>query len=104
MNSELDAIKVTIDSISSKASKIDSLGGVIDGLKQQFETIASKASSAGDLSLESMKELAGKIDKIETEIGSLSQRADSTAFVGEGLKSVQEEVSNFKQNVSDKIY
>ena len=43
-----------------------------------------------------------KIDKIETEIGALAQRADSTAFVGEGLKSVQEEVSNFKQNVFDK--
>jgi len=102
LNSELDAIKITIDAISSKASKIDSLGGVIDGLKQQFDTIASKASSAGDLSLESIKDLGGKIDKIETEIGSLSQRADSTAFVGEGLKSVQEEVSNFKQNVFDK--
>ena len=102
LNSELDAIKITIDAISSKASKIDSLGGVIDGLKQQFDTIASKASSADNLSLESIKDLGGKIDKIETEIGSLSQRADSTAFVGEGLKSVQEEVSNFKQNVFDK--
>ncbi|MGH1568881.1 MAG: chemotaxis protein [Nitrosopumilus sp.] len=102
LNSELDAIKVTIDSISSKAAKIDSLGGVIDGLKQQFETIAAKANSADNLSMESIKELGGKIDKIETEIGALSQRADSTAFVGEGLKSVQEEFSNFKQNVFDK--
>ena len=102
LNTELDAIKITIDAISSKASKIDSLGGVIDGLKQQFDSIASKASSVDNLSLESIKELGGKIDKIETEIGALAQRADSTAFVGEGLKSVQEEVSNFKQNVFDK--
>ena len=102
LGSELDAIKVAIDAISSKASKIDSLGGVIEGLKQQFESISSKASSADNLSLESIKDISGKIDKIETEIGSLSQRADSTAFVGEGLKSVQEEVSNFKQNVFDK--
>ena len=102
LNTELDAIKITIDTISSKASKIDSLGGVIDGLKQQFESIASKASSVDNLSLESIKDLGGKIDKIETEIGTLAQRADSTAFVGEGLKSVQEEVSNFKQNVVDK--
>lgn len=102
LNTELDAIKITIDAISSKASKIDSLGGVIDGLKQQFDSIASKASSVDNLSLESIKELGGKIDKIETEIGALAQRADSTAFVGEGLKSVQEEVSNFKQNVVDK--
>jgi DNA repair exonuclease SbcCD ATPase subunit len=102
LNAELDAIKITIDAISSKASKIDSLGGVIDGLKQQFDNIASKASSVDNLSLESIKDLGGKIDKIETEIGALSQRADSTAFVGEGLKSVQEEVSNFKQNVFEK--
>jgi len=102
LDSELNAIKITIDAISSKASKIDSLGGVIDGLKQQFETISNKANSADNLSLESIKDISGKIDKIETEIGSLSQRADSTAFVGEGLKSVQNEVSSFKQNVADK--
>lgn len=102
INAELDSIKITIDSISAKASKIDSLGGIIEGLKQQFNTIASRAGSADNLSLESIKELGGKIDKIETEIGVLSQRADSTAFVGEGLKSVQEEFSNFKQNVFDK--
>jgi uncharacterized coiled-coil DUF342 family protein len=102
LSSELNAIKITIDAISSKASKIDSLGGVIDGLKQQFETISSQANSADNLNLESIKDISGKIDKIETEIGALSQRADSTAFVGEGLKSVQEEVSDFKQNVFDK--
>ena len=102
LSSELEAIKVTIDAISSKASKIDSLGGVIDGLKQQFETISEKASSVDNSSLESMKELSGKIDKIETEISSLSHRADSTAFVGEGLKSVQSDFSDFKKNVFDK--
>ena len=102
LDAELEAIKITIDGISSKASKIDSLGGVIDGLKQQFETIASKADSVDNLSLESIKDLAGKIDKIETKIGALTQRADSTAFVGEGLKSVQNDISNFKQNVFDK--
>ena len=102
LNSELDAIKITIDSISSKASKIDSLGGVIDALKQQFETVSSQANSASNISQESIKELAGKIDKIETEVGSLTKRADSTAFVGEGLKSVQENFSSFKQNVFDK--
>ncbi len=102
LNAELDAIKVTIDSISAKASKIDSLGGVIEGLKQQFDTISAKASSVDNLSIESIRDLGGKIDKIETEINSLAQRADSTAFVGEGLKSVQEEFSNFKHNVYDK--
>jgi len=102
LNAELDAIKVTIDTISSKASKIDSLGSVIEGLKQEFERIASKTNSLDNLSLESIKELGGKIDKIETEIGALAKRADATAFVGEGLKSVQADFSDFKQNVFDK--
>jgi len=102
INSEIEAIKVAINAISDKASKIDSLGGIIDGLKQQFDTVSSQANSIENLSLESIKEISGKIDKIETEVGTLAQRADSTAFVGEGLKSVQEEVSNFKQNVFDK--
>ncbi|MDH5463322.1 MAG: chemotaxis protein [Nitrosopumilus sp.] len=102
LNAELDAIKVTIDAISSKASKIDSLGSVIDGLKQEFERIAIKANSLDNLNLESIKELGGKIDKIETEIGVLVKRADATAFVGESLKSVQADFSDFKQNVFDK--
>ena len=102
VNAELEAIKISIDMISSKASKIDSLGGVIDGLKQQFETVSSTVNSSDAISLESMKELGGKIDKIETEIGSLSKRADSTAYVGENLKLVQEDISNFKSNVFDK--
>ena len=102
LHSELDAIKITIDAISSKASKIDSLGGVIDGLKEQFNAISSKANVVDNLSIETIKDLGGKIDKIENEIGTLVQRADSTAFVGEGLKSVQTEFSNFKENVFDK--
>ena len=102
LNAELEAIKITIDTVSAKASKIDSLGGVIDGLKQEFETVSASTKSSDSISLESIKELGGKIDKIETEIGSLSQRADSTAFVGENLKLVQEDFSNFKSNVYDK--
>jgi len=78
------------------------LGGVIEGLKQQFETISSNVNSREVISLESIKELGGKIDRIETDIGALSKRADSTAFVGENLKLVQEDFSNFKSNVFDK--
>ena len=102
LNTELDAIKITIDTIASKASKIDSLGRVIDDLKQEFNIITSKANAVDNQSLESIKHLGGKVDKIETEIKTLVKRADSTAFVGEGLKSMQNEVSNFKQNVFDK--
>jgi DNA repair exonuclease SbcCD ATPase subunit len=102
LNVELDAIKITIDAISSKASKIDSLEGVIKGLKQQFDTAWSKANSANNMSQESINKLGEKIDKIETEIGTLAQKTESTSSVGVRLKSVQDEVSNFKQNVFDK--
>ena len=102
LNAELEAIKITIDTVSAKASKIDSLGGVIEGLKQEFETVSASTKSSDSISIESIKELGGKIDNIETEIGSLSQRADSTAFVGENLKLVQEDFSNFKSNVYGK--
>ncbi len=102
LSSELEAIKVTIDAISSKASKIESLGGVIEGLKQQFNTISSNVDSINNVNINTIKDLNGKIDKIETEVGSLTDRANSTAFVGEGLKSVQEDFSNFKKNVYDK--
>ena len=72
LNAELEAIKITIDAISSKASKIDSLGGVIDGLKQQFDTIVLKTNSVEGLSLESIKELEGKINSIEQKMASVS--------------------------------
>jgi DNA repair exonuclease SbcCD ATPase subunit len=102
LRTELDAIKIAIDAVAGKAAKIDSLGGVIEGLKQQFTTIAGNADSASNLSINSIKNISGKIDKIETEINSLSHRADSTAFIGEGLKSVQDDFSNFKKNVFEK--
>lgn len=101
VNSDLDTIKKTIDSIATKASKIDSFGGVLDGLQRQFETVYAKANSANE-SIESLMDMAGKIDRIETDIGTLSQRADSTAFVGEEIRSVQEDLSGFKQKVFDK--
>ncbi len=72
LNAELEAIKITIDAISSKASKIDSLGGIIDGLKHQFDTIALKTNSVEGLSLESIKDLEGKISRIEQKMASVS--------------------------------
>lgn len=102
LKSELDAIKIVIDMVATKASKIDSLGGVIEGLKQQFTTIAASTDSISNLGMDSIRGISGKIDKIETEINSLVRRADSTSFVGEGLKLVQEDFSNFKRSVFEK--
>ena len=100
VNAELEAIKISIDAISSKASKIDSLGGVIDGLKQQFETISSTVNSSDAISLESIRELGGKIDSIETEISSLVKRADSTA---DTLKRQEASTEEFHKK-SEKLF
>jgi len=105
LNTELEAIKITIDAISSKASKIDSLGGVIDGLKQQFDTIALKANSVEGLSLESIKELEGKINGIEQKMASVSEivkRQDaSTAEFHKKSEKLFEEMQAVK-NVTSK--
>ncbi len=106
ISAELDAIKITIDAISSKASKIDSLGGVIDGLKQQFDTIALKANSVEGLSLESIKELGGKINTIEQKMASVSdivKRQDaSTAEFYKKSEKLFEEIQSVK-NVTNKV-
>ncbi len=106
ISAELDAIKITIDAISSKASKIDSLGGVIDGLKQQFDTIALKANSVEGLSLESIKELGGKINTIEQKMASVSdivKRQDaSTAEFHKKSEKLFEEIQSVK-NVTNKV-
>ena len=102
LNSDLDAIKSTIDFISSKASRIDSLGVVIEGLQDQFKTVAADAESTNSMCMKSVGDLAGKIDKVETQIGTLSRRADTTAFVGEGLKSVQSDLANLKDGMLER--
>ena len=105
LNTELEAIKITIDAISSKASKIDSLGGVIDGLKQQFDTIVLKTNSVEGLSLESIKELEGKINSIEQKMASVSdivKRQDaSTAEFHKKSEKLFEEIQAVK-NVTSK--
>ncbi len=81
LDADLDTIKTTINTISSEASKIDSLAVVIGGLKEQLDDI--KANSAERAGLESVRELGEKISKIEEQILSLSdiiQRQDTHAI------------------------
>ncbi len=74
---ELDGIRKKIESISGKAVQVESLSGVIEGLQKQFQQIYTKADS-------------------------LVKRADSSAMLGEGLKSVQSDFADFKENVFNK--
>ncbi len=74
---ELDGIRKKIESISGKAVQVESLSGVIEGLQQQFQQIYKKTDS-------------------------LVKWADSSAMLGEGLKSVQSDFVDFKENVFNK--
>jgi len=74
---ELDGIRKKIESISGKAVQVESLSGVIEGLQQQFQQIYKKTDS-------------------------LVKWADSSAMLGEGLKSVQSDFVEFKENVFNK--
>jgi len=74
---ELDGIRKRIESISGKAVQVESLSGIIEGLKQQFQQVYKKTDS-------------------------LVKWADSSAMLGEGLKSVQSDFADFKENVFNK--
>ena len=105
ISSVSDIVKRQDESTVEFHKKSEKLFDEIQAVKNVTNKTSSdleKSSSIDIQGIESIKDLAGKIDKIETEIGTLSQRADSTAFVGEGLKSVQEDFSTFKQNVFNK--
>jgi len=91
---ELESIKNQIAQVSDKAGKIDSFGDKMQGLQQ--ELLSNMART------ETIQHLSGEIQKIESEVNSLVQRADATAFVGEGLKSIQEDFAGFKENVFSK--
>ena len=105
ISSVSDIVKRQDESTMEFHKKSEKLFDEIQAVKNVTNKTSSdleKSSSIDIQGIESIKDLTGKIDKIETEIGTLSQRADSTAFVGEGLKSVQEDFSTFKQNVFNK--
>ena len=80
------------------------MGGVIDGLRQQFDTIALKTSSVEGLSLESIKELEDKIGRIEGEMSSVSEivkRQDvSTAEFHKKSERLFEELQSLKSVTS----
>lgn len=93
----IDNIKEDIENISSKADA-SKLTNEIASLKQDLAALIADGAANAEI----ITHLRGEIQKIESEIGSLVKRADSTAFVGEGLKSVQSDLSALKENVYTK--
>jgi chromosome segregation ATPase len=120
----IDAIKDDLAGISSKADKASNIESELDKIKEKLSALFEKSpksnmeselaalkSSLETIQNELVKNMAktdsithlrGEIAKIESEIGSLVKRADSTAFVGEGLKSVQTDLSSFKDHIFGK--
>ncbi|MEW6043393.1 MAG: chemotaxis protein [Thermoproteota archaeon] len=93
----IDNIKEDLDNISSKADA-NKLAPEIASLKQDLAALIADGAAKAD----TITQLRGEIQKIESEINSLLKRADATAFVGEGLKSVQGDLSMLKENVYNK--
>lgn len=100
IESELDKIKEKLHAIFEKSEK-SSLESEIPVLKSSLENIQNELVT-NMAKTDSITHLRGEIAKIESELGSLIHRADATAFVGEGLKSVQEDFSTFKDHVLNK--
>jgi uncharacterized phage infection (PIP) family protein YhgE len=100
IESELDKIKEKLQELSEKTSK-SNIESAIPALKSSLETLQNELVK-NTAKTDSITHLRGEIAKIESEIGSLVKRADSTAFVGEGLKSVQTDLSSFKDHIFNK--
>ncbi|MBM3905413.1 MAG: chemotaxis protein [Thaumarchaeota archaeon] len=120
----IDTIKDDLVDISSKADKTSNIESELDTIKEKLLTLftnSSKSSLESEVTqlkasltslqnelvtnmakTESITRLSGEIAKIESEIGSLVKRADSTAFVGEGVKSVQSDLASFKEHILGK--
>lgn len=93
----IDNIKEDLENISSK-SDTGKIANEITLLKQELAGLVAEGAAKS----ETIIQLRGEIQKIESELKSLLQRADQTAFVGEGLKSVQVDLSALKENVFNK--
>lgn len=93
----IDGIKEDLDNISSKSDKTK-LEAEIASLKRDLAAITAEGVAKAD----TVMHLRSEIQKLEAEIGKLVKNAEANAFVGESLKSVQLDISSFKENVFNK--
>jgi predicted nucleic acid-binding Zn-ribbon protein len=89
----IDGIKEDLDNISTKSGTAK-LESEVASIKQDLAALAATGGKA-----DMIVHLRGEIQKIESEISKLVKRVDTTAFFGEGLKSVQADMSSFKEHV-----
>ena len=89
---ELGEIRKKIESISGSAEQIESLRGVMDNLKQEFQTMVSKTSSISGI--------PEQIDEIKKNIQSISSR---TGNLGGDMQNLKNELSSIASKTEEKI-
>ncbi|MDO8641628.1 MAG: chemotaxis protein [Nitrosarchaeum sp.] len=115
---EMENLKNSVEGIIKKTGSTEVSSQVISSLNQELGKIKDNVNSASKLSLElgaikiAIDAIAGKASKIDSlggvieglkqQFATIAANVDSAAFVGEGLRSVQEDFSNFKKNVFEK--
>ena len=89
---ELGEIRKKIESISGSTEQIESLRGVMDNLKQEFQTMVSKTSSISGI--------PEQIDEIKRNIQSISGR---TGNLGGDMQNLKNELSSIASKTEEKI-
>ena len=89
---ELGEIRKKIESISGRAEQIESLRGVMDNLKQEFQTMVSKTSSISGI--------PEQIDEIKRNIQSISGR---TGNLGGDMQNLKNELGSIASKTEEKI-
>ena len=89
---ELGEIRKKIESISGSAEQIESLRGVMDNLKQEFQTMVSKTSSISGI--------PEQIDEIKKNIQSISSR---TGNLGGDIQNLKNELGSIATKTEEKI-
>ena len=89
---ELGEIRKKIESISGSTEQIESLRGVMDNLKQEFQTMVSKTSSISGI--------PEQIDEIKRNIQSISSR---TGNLGGDMENLKNELGSIATKTEEKI-
>ena len=89
---ELGEIRKKIESISGSTEQIESLRGVMDNLKQEFQTMVSKTSSISGI--------PEQIDEIKRNIQSISGR---TGNLGGDMENLKNELGSIASKTEEKI-
>ena len=102
-DADLQNVKGELGKILAWRTKVEHMGQILGRLDERVGQVASRTEAAESAGAESSRFVSGRLEQINAKIASLVQRADTTAFVGEGLKAVQEDIAAMKSDTADDI-